>query len=129
MYAGTFEPYQGIGMFLDAMLEVSSAVPQAIAVLVGSTPGADLPGCEAIAQALDYRRDRLPVQNWTAHDLRRTVCTHLAKMGVPPLHRGNSSVRADFMCMPSVAAMVRSAMRSFSMPIGWWSFCSAAIED
>jgi integrase len=42
----------------------------------------------AIAQALDYRRDSLPVQNWTAHDLRRTCCTHLAMLGVPPLHIG-----------------------------------------
>jgi integrase len=43
---------------------------------------------EAVAQALLYKIDRLPVQDWTAHDLRRTVCTHLAKMGVPPLHIG-----------------------------------------
>jgi integrase len=40
---------------------------------------------EAVAQALLYKIDRLPVQGWTAHDLRRTVCTHLAKMGIPPL--------------------------------------------
>jgi len=43
---------------------------------------------EAVAQALLYKRDRLPVAEFTAHDLRRTVCTHLAKMGVPPLHIG-----------------------------------------
>jgi integrase len=43
---------------------------------------------EAVAQALLYKIDRLPVQDWTAHDLRRTVCTHLAEMGVPPLHIG-----------------------------------------
>jgi integrase len=43
---------------------------------------------EAVAQALLYKIDRLPVKDWTAHDLRRTVCTHLASMGVPPLHIG-----------------------------------------
>jgi len=43
---------------------------------------------EAVAQALLHKIDRLPVSDWTAHDLRRTVCTHLAKMGVPPLHIG-----------------------------------------
>src|SRR5262249_34216378 len=43
---------------------------------------------EAVAQALHYKLDRLPVAAFTAHDLRRTVCTHLAKMGVPPLHIG-----------------------------------------
>jgi integrase len=43
---------------------------------------------EAVAQALLYKIGRLPVRDWTAHDLRRTVCTHLAKMGVPPLHIG-----------------------------------------
>ena len=43
---------------------------------------------EAVAQALLYKIGRLPVTGWTAHDLRRTVCTHLAKMGVPPLHIG-----------------------------------------
>jgi integrase len=40
---------------------------------------------EAVAQALLYKIDRLPVTSWTAHDLRRTVCTHLAKMGFAPL--------------------------------------------
>jgi integrase len=43
---------------------------------------------EAVAQALLYKIDRLPVTGWTAHDLRRSVCTHLAKMGVPPLYIG-----------------------------------------
>jgi integrase len=43
---------------------------------------------EAIAQALIYRINRLPVQDWTAHDLRRSVCTHLAQLGFPPLTIG-----------------------------------------
>jgi integrase len=40
---------------------------------------------EAVAQALHYKRDKLPVSAFTAHDLRRTMCTHLAKMGFSPL--------------------------------------------
>jgi integrase len=44
---------------------------------------------EAIAQALLYRMPKLPAQDWTAHDLRRTVCTHLAMMGVSPLVIGS----------------------------------------
>jgi integrase len=44
---------------------------------------------EAIAQALIYRINRLPVQDWTAHDLRRTVCTHLAEMGFSPIVIGS----------------------------------------
>ena len=44
----------------------------------------------AIAQALHYalndKRKPLPVLGWTAHDLRRTACTHMAKLGIPPLH-------------------------------------------
>ena len=44
----------------------------------------------AIAQALHYglhdKRKPLPIQGWTAHDLRRTACTHMAKLGIPPLH-------------------------------------------
>lgn len=44
----------------------------------------------AIAQALHYalndKRKPLPVLCWTAHDLRRTACTHMAKLGIPPLH-------------------------------------------
>jgi integrase len=44
---------------------------------------------EAIAQALLYRIDKLPVQDWTAHDLRRSVCTHLAMMGFSPLVIGS----------------------------------------
>ena len=45
---------------------------------------------DAIAQALNYAlaHDKLPVSDWTAHDLRRTVCTHLAKMQFAPLHIG-----------------------------------------
>ena len=41
-----------------------------------------------IGQQIIRYRDRLPVSDWAAHDLRRSVCTHLAKMGVPPLHIG-----------------------------------------
>jgi integrase len=40
---------------------------------------------DAIGHTLAYRMDKLPVTDWTAHDLRRTVCTHLAKMGFSPL--------------------------------------------
>ena len=44
----------------------------------------------AIAQALHYglndKRKLLPVKSWTAHDLRRTACTHMAMLGIPPLH-------------------------------------------
>ena len=40
---------------------------------------------EAIAQALLYKRNRLPVAEFTAHDLRRTVCSHLAEMGFSPI--------------------------------------------
>jgi integrase len=38
-----------------------------------------------VGQQLIRHRDRLPVSDWTAHDLRRTVCTQLATMGVSPL--------------------------------------------
>ena len=41
-----------------------------------------------IGQQVIRYRDRLPVSDWAAHDLRRSVCTHLAKMGVPTLHIG-----------------------------------------
>jgi len=41
-----------------------------------------------IGQQVIRYRDRLPVSDWAAHDLRRSVCTHLAKMGVPVLHIG-----------------------------------------
>ena len=41
-----------------------------------------------VAQALIYRLGKLPVRGWTAHDLRRSVCTHLAKLGFPPVTIG-----------------------------------------
>ena len=41
-----------------------------------------------VGQQIIRYRDRLPVSDWAAHDLRRSVCTHLAKMGVPTLHIG-----------------------------------------
>jgi integrase len=40
---------------------------------------------QRLANFLAQRRGRLPVQDWSAHDLRRSVCTHLAMLGVPPL--------------------------------------------
>jgi integrase len=52
---------------------------------------------QRVANFVNQRRDRLPVRDWSAHDLRRSVCTHLAKLGVSPLiigsvvnHRGVS---------------------------------------
>ena len=38
-----------------------------------------------LSQGLGQRRHRLPVQEWTAHDLRRTCATHLAILGVSPI--------------------------------------------
>ena len=35
-----------------------------------------------LGHALQAARPRLPVGDWRAHDLRRTVCTHLAMAGV-----------------------------------------------
>ena len=50
-----------------------------------------------VAQRIIKARDSLPVKDWAAHDLRRTVCTHLAMLGVSPLiigacvnHRGTT---------------------------------------
>ena len=40
---------------------------------------------QRLANFLAQRRGRLPVQDWSAHDLRRSVCTHLAMLGVSPL--------------------------------------------
>ena len=40
---------------------------------------------EAVAEMLAYHLHKLPVQGWRAHDLRRTVCTHLAMLGYQPL--------------------------------------------
>lgn len=42
LYAGTFEPYQGIDMFLHALETVTLETPSAVGVLVGSTPDNDL---------------------------------------------------------------------------------------
>ena len=54
-------------------------------------------GVVKVAQTITRRRDRLPVDGWTAHDLRRTACTHMAMLGVSPLiigqvvnHRGTT---------------------------------------
>ena len=47
-----------------------------------------LPCCYRPGPSLRAARKRkpLPVEGWTAHDLRRTACTHMAKLGVSPLH-------------------------------------------
>ena len=40
---------------------------------------------QRLGNLLNQKRSRLPVRDWSAHDLRRTLCTHLAEMGVSPL--------------------------------------------
>ncbi len=40
VYAGTFEPYQGLAMLLAAIPRVRESVPEAVFVLVGGDPGA-----------------------------------------------------------------------------------------
>ena len=40
---------------------------------------------QRLGNLLNQKRARLPVRDWSAHDLRRTACTHLAEMGVSPL--------------------------------------------
>jgi integrase len=40
---------------------------------------------QRLGNLLNQKRARLPVRDWSAHDLRRTVCTHLAMLGVSPL--------------------------------------------
>jgi integrase len=42
-----------------------------------------------VAQTITRWRHRLPVTGWTAHDLRRTCCTHMAMLGISPLVIGN----------------------------------------
>ena len=41
-----------------------------------------------LGHALQAARPRLPISDWAAHDLRRTVCTHLAMMAVSPVTIG-----------------------------------------
>jgi integrase len=40
---------------------------------------------QRLGNLLNQRRGSLPIRDWTAHDLRRSVCTHLAMLGVSPL--------------------------------------------
>ena len=44
--------------------------------------------CNRAGPELCAGHDKLASFDWTAHDLRRTVCTHLAKMQFAPLHIG-----------------------------------------
>jgi integrase len=64
-----------------ALKLIQEAMPKTNGRLIGRS-------ADHVAQALIYRIGKLPVQNWTAHDLRRSVCTHLAKMGFPPVTIG-----------------------------------------
>jgi integrase len=40
---------------------------------------------QRLGNLLNQKRAQLPVRDWSAHDLRRTLCTHLATLGVSPL--------------------------------------------
>ena len=44
---------------------------------------------DRIAHVIAYHMESLPVKGWRAHDLRRTVCTHLAKLGFSPMVIGS----------------------------------------
>ena len=74
-----------------------------------------------IGQQIIRYRDRLPVSDWTAHDLRRTVCTHLAKMGIPPLQLAPLSIIAKSLRPASPLACMSNTIttRRSGKP---WSF-------
>jgi integrase len=40
---------------------------------------------QRVANLINQNRDRIKVKHWTAHDLRRSVCTHMARLGISPL--------------------------------------------
>lgn len=56
----------------------------------GAIAGRLFPSWDSVklGHALQDARSRLPVAEFTAHDLRRTLCTHLAMMGVSPVTIG-----------------------------------------
>ncbi len=52
LYAGTFEPYQGIDVLLEAMWLVRQEMPAALALLIGATAGNGLDGNEMASRLL-----------------------------------------------------------------------------
>jgi len=61
LYCGTFEPYQGIDLLLAAIPEVVKAVPNAVALLVGASPGDELMKDPSVAElVLQGRLQVLP---------------------------------------------------------------------
>jgi len=44
---------------------------------------------DRISHVLGYYMDSLPVQGWRPHDLRRTMCSHLAELGFSPMVIGS----------------------------------------
>ena len=40
---------------------------------------------QRVANLININRHRIPVKHWTAHDLRRSACTSMARLGISPL--------------------------------------------
>ncbi len=52
LYAGTFEPYQGIDVLLEAMSLVRKKIPEAFALLIGATEGTGVGGNSTASRLL-----------------------------------------------------------------------------
>jgi integrase len=57
-------------------------------VFPNSEGSPSLPGVE-VARIINRAQDRFGIAHWTAHDLRRTALTGMAKLGVAPIVLGH----------------------------------------
>ena len=44
---------------------------------------------DAVSKTVTHAQDRIGIDHWTSHDLRRTAVTHMAKLGVSPIVLGH----------------------------------------
>ena len=48
-----------------------------------TSPSEIVPNASIVGHAIIDRRSRVPIPSWSSHDLRRTVATEMAKLGLP----------------------------------------------
>lgn len=127
LYCGTFETYQGIDLLLAGIPEVVKAIPNAVALLVGATPGDDLMNVPLVSELiLQGRLHVLPRQP------RHTIPSYLAMADVlvsPRAYGDNIPLKIfDYLLSgkPIVATDIRAHRSVLSDQIAKFVACSPA---
>ena len=125
LYTGTFEAYQGIDLFLEAMPQVLAAHPDAVALLVGGSP-AQVEAAEARAAALGIAG---AVRfTGTVHPSHIPALTYLSTLIVSPRSRGTNTPLKIYNYMRTGKPLVATDRLTHTQTLSAETACLVAAE-